>query len=274
MSIHETIQSLHHEFGLIPVMAAEIECYVMLEDSARAVDMFWEPVEKAFHHEGLPIIRIERERGLNQYEIVTNVMTPDALVETLQRVRSIVEKYAARNHVQASFSGKPFIDQPSSGMHIHVHLADHEGINSYHKTEEWTSDTLRWSLGGLLDVMAYQMPIYFPEITDYARLNDADHVPKIFGWGVNNRYCALRIPANPDPYDKRIEHRVPCASADPSLVVNAILAGVLHGLRERIEPPAQQYGKFGESTFRQVALAPAPIGERADVSAELHDIAL
>lgn len=252
-------------------MAAEIECYVMLaDDSPHSIDMFWDPVEKAFHQHGLPILRIERERGYNQYEIVTNVMTPDALVQTLQQVRAIIEKYAMRNNVQATFAGKPFIDQPSSGLHLHLHLADHEGINTYHKTEEWTSDTLRYSLGGLLDVMAYQMPLYFPNITDYARLNDADHVPKIFGWGVNNRYCALRIPANPDMYDKRIEHRVPCASADPALVIPAMLAGVLHGLRDRIEPPAQQYGKWGESTFRQLALA--PIGEGAHVDTELVDI--
>jgi glutamine synthetase len=254
-TIHEISQALYAEFGLIPVMAAEIECYVMLEPTARAVDMFWEPVEKAFHHQGLPIIRIEKERGENQYEVITNVTTPQGLVETLQRVRSIVEKYGLRFNVDVNFSGKPFADQPSSGLHIHLHLADVEGINTYHKTEEWTSDTLRYSLGGLLDVMPYQMPIFFPNAEDYARLDDADHVPKIFGWGVNNRYCALRIPANPDPYDKRIEHRVACANANPEMVITALLAGVLHGLREKIEPSAQQYGKWGEATFRQLALA-------------------
>ena len=267
------LDALLDEFGLLAVMAAEIECYVMLaDDSAERIDRFWEPVEKAFHHEGLPIIRIERERGYNQYEVVTNVMAPAMLVHTLTRVRAIIEKYAARNHVAVSFAGKPFVDQPSSGMHIHLHLSDREGINSYHKTEEWTSDTLRYSLGGLLDVMAYQMPIYFPEITDYARLNDADHVPKIFGWGVNNRYCALRIPSHPDMYDKRIEHRVPCANANPELVISAMLAGVLHGLRDKIEPPAQQYGKWGDSTFQQ--LAAAPIGERSHKDAELFQIGL
>jgi glutamine synthetase len=267
------VDALYQEFGLVPLMAAEIECYVMLADeSPYAIEMFFEPVEKAFHQHGLSILRIEQEHGHNQFEIITHVMTPAALVQTLQQVRSIIEKYAVRNNVQATFAGKPFIDQPSSGMHLHLHLADAEGINSYHKTEEWTSDTLRYSLGGLLDVMAQQMPIYFPDITDYARLNDVDHVPKIFGWGVNNRYCALRIPADPDMYNKRIEHRVPCANADPALVVEAMLAGVLHGLRERIEPPEQQYGKWGESAFHQLAFA--PVSEAAHVATELLDIGM
>ena len=271
--MRQTIHALNSEFGLVPVMAAEIEFYVMLANNAPAVlDRFWAPVEKAFHHQGLPILRIEHERGYNQFEVVTNVMTPEALVQTLQQVRAIIEKYAVRNNVQATFAGKPFVDQPSSGMHIHLHLSDHEGVNTYHKTEEWTSDTLRYSLGGLLDVMAYQMPLYFPDITDYARLNDADHVPKIFGWGVNNRYCALRIPANPDPYDKRIEHRVPCANADPAAIIPGMLAGVLHGLRNQIEPPAQQYGKSGASSVQQLALT--PIGKGAHIDTELFDIAV
>lgn len=256
-SIAGLTHQLQEEFGLTPVMAAEIECYVLLADeSPQKMEMFWSPVEKAFRHEGLPIIRIEKERGSHQYEIVTGITaTPMELAMTLSRVRAIIEKYAARFDVVCSFAAKPFSDQPSSGLHLHLHLADVQGVNSYHKTDEWTSDTLRWSLGGLLACMAGHMPIFFPNIEDYARLNDADHVPKIFGWGVNNRYCALRLPAYPDPYDKRIEHRVPCASADPALAIAAMLQGVLTGLREHIEPPAQQYGKKGESSVQQLAMA-------------------
>lgn len=251
-----TIDALTHdlrqEFGLTPVMAAEIECYVLLANESREVmESFWVQVEKAFRHGGLPPLRIEKERGLHQYEIITPVMAPTALAMTLQMIREIVDKYARRNSVVAYFDAKPFADQPSSGMHIHLHLADHEGINAYHKPEAWMSDALRFSLGGLLAALPESMPAFFPTAADYVRLNDADHVPKIFGWGVNNRYCALRIPMTPDPYDKRIEHRVPCANADPVAVVEAVLAGVLRGLREQIEPPAQEYGKVGRD-FRQM----------------------
>lgn len=218
---------------------------MLADESAAVMDTFWVPVEKAFRHEGLSILRIEKESGLHQYEIVTGVMVPEQLVLTLRRIRAIVEKYGKQLGVKVSFAGKPFADQPSSGLHIHLHLADDAGVNSYHKTEEWISDALRYSLGGLLASMPACMPVFFPDVEDYARLNDADHVPKIFGWGVNNRYCALRIPANPDPYDKRIEHRLACANAEPLLVLEALLTGVLHGLREKIEPAAQEYGKVG-----------------------------
>ncbi len=226
-------------------MAAELECYVVLEDeSSASMDAFWVPVNEAFKEASLPILRIEKERGLHQYEVVTQATTPARLLTVLQDIRRIITRQAEEMHVSALFDAKPFPEEPSSGMHLHLHLADAEGINQYHKTEEWISDALRFSLGGLLECLKADMPIFFPSEEDYVRLDDADHVPKIAGWGVNNRYCALRIPMTPDPYDKRIEHRVPCANADPEKCIEAMLTGVLKGLREQIEPPEQSHGKW------------------------------
>jgi glutamine synthetase len=234
-------------------MAAEVECYVMLEEeSSAAMDAFFVPVSQQFAQQSLPILRIEKERGLHQYEIVTQVMPPQQLADTLNAIRQTIEAEGVRQHVAVHFTAKPFLDQPSSGLHLHLHLADENGINAYHKTETWTSDLLRWSLGGLLAALPEHLPIFFPQTTDYARLNDRDHVPKIYGWGVNNRYCALRIPADPDPYHKRIEHRVACANADPDASIAAMLDAVIEGITHHIEPPAQEYGKRGARPFDTV----------------------
>lgn len=240
MQIAELTRALHSEFGLTSVMAAEIECYVPLADEAPStMEAFWQPVDAAFRRENLPILRIEKERGAHQYEVVTAITTPQRLAETLKTIRARVESH----NQEATFAAKPFADQPSSGMHLHLHLADATGVNAYHKIGEWMSDALRYSLGGLLAEMKNSIPIFFPNAEDQARLNDADHVPKIAGWGVNNRYCALRIPMDPDPYHKRIEHRAPCANADPERAIAAMLHGVLRGLREQIDPPPQEYGR-------------------------------
>ncbi|MEJ0010064.1 MAG: hypothetical protein WDN72_05850 [Alphaproteobacteria bacterium] len=239
-AITEIESRLRGQFGLVPVMAAEIECYVTLDDD---IDRFWKPVDESLKKDGVSLIRIEKERGTHQYELVTHVTTPQRLAGWLATIRRTVEAQARALEVEATFAAKPYPDEPSSGLHLHLHLGDGDGINAYHKPEEWTSDALRWSLGGLLASLPSAMPVFFPRKEDYARLGDVDHVPKLAGWGVNNRYCALRIPANEDPYDKRIEHRVPCADADPALAILAMLEGVTIGLEQRIEPPAQEYGK-------------------------------
>lgn len=252
----EITDYLAAHFDLYPVMGAEIECYVLLPDeSTEVVESFWKQVDKAFRHEGLPILRIEKERGWNQYEVITTTMPAHELVFTLNAIRDTLEKYARRNSVQVLFDAKPFSDQPSSGLHLHLHLADATGANAYHKTPEWMSESLRHSLGGLLATLHTAMPIYFPRAEDYARLEDPDHVPKLYGWGVNNRYCALRLPANADPYNKRIENRVPCANADPEQAIEAMLGGVLTGLIDKIEPPAQEHGKMGIGLLESYAAA-------------------
>jgi len=56
-------------------------------------------------------------------------------------------------------------------------------------------------------------------------------------WSINNRGSAIRVPAS-DADNLRIEHRLAGADANPYLVLAWILAGMLHGLENRLEPPA------------------------------------
>ena len=66
------------------------------------------------------------------------------------------------------------------------------------------------------------------------------YVPKAYvslaaHWGFNNRTVALRIPRG-HGNATRIEHRVAGADANPYLVVASILAGVSHGIANRLDP--------------------------------------
>jgi len=63
-------------------------------------------------------------------------------------------------------------------------------------------------------------------------------------WGFNNRSVAFRVPVSP-PQARRIEHRASGAEANPYLVVAAVLAGIHHGIREKLAPPAMATGNAG-----------------------------
>jgi glutamine synthetase len=54
-------------------------------------------------------------------------------------------------------------------------------------------------------------------------------------WGINNRNVALRIPRAAAP-GTRVEHRVSGADANPNLVLAGILAGIRHGIVNKIDP--------------------------------------
>ena len=64
------------------------------------------------------------------------------------------------------------------------------------------------------------------------------HGPLAPIWGYENRYVAMRIP-NGENAARRIEHRIAGADANPYLSLAVILAGILHGIDNRLEakPP-------------------------------------
>jgi glutamine synthetase len=65
-------------------------------------------------------------------------------------------------------------------------------------------------------------------------------------WGANNRSVAFRIPLSGGKA-RRIEHRIAGADANPHLAVAAILAGMLHGIDQKLTPPAISIGDVSQA---------------------------
>lgn len=233
-------------------MGAELECYVHLPDQRpETIEAFWQPVHAAIISAGIPLLRIEQERGPGQFELVLGVASPVATIEYISTIKAMIEYQANFDKLLFSFDSTENAEHPASGMHIHVHLANAAGDNLMHKTDDEMSQMLAFAMGGLLGTIPLAMNVWCPAPESYARFADVDHVPRTLSWGVNNRYCALRIPMdNNDPYNKRIEHRMSGADANAAQVVEAMLAGLLVGLEYRIAPPAQEFGKPAPTDVR------------------------
>jgi glutamine synthetase len=94
-------------------------------------------------------------------------------------------------------------------------------------------------------------------------------------WGENNRSVAFRLPPA-DAANRRLEHRVAGAEANPYLVLAAVLAGVHHGLVNKLDPGEKHGGNAGAETdpalpltlwqaldrLRQSSILPRYLGER------------
>jgi len=80
--------------------------------------------------------------------------------------------------------------------------------------------------------------VFAPHLNSWRRLQRGVHGPLAPTWGYENRYVAMRIP-NGENAARRIEHRIAGADANPYLSLAVILAGILHGLENRMEaePP-------------------------------------
>lgn len=267
--IDHSLQRLASEWGFVPCLAAELECYVELPSvTQETMDAFWRPVSE--WAAGLPVglLRIEKERGHHQYELVFDKTEQlPLLVESVCALRQYVEAHGVRVGVKVQFDAKPYDDAPASGLHLHLSLRDGNGDSAYVKSDDYISPALHHSLGGLCMLTPHVMPVLCPVPSGYARFNDANHMARTVSWGSNNRSCAIRIPYSPIMDDKRLEWRVPCADADPEKVLALMLWGVTAGMAERMEPPEQYYG----IASRDARLEPLPLDERT-AQAKLQDL--
>ena len=178
-----------------------------------------------------------------QYELTLhyreNIMQA---ADDLIRLKRIVRMQARAHGVTACFMAKPNEDYAGSGMHLHVSMLDKAGSNVFvEAVEGFYSDAILHALGGLRATMGESMLIFAPHANSWRRFASQSYAPVSPTWGVNNRSVALRIPAG-DIKARRIEHRPSGVDANPYLVGATVLAGIRHGMRNKIDPGPETTG--------------------------------
>jgi glutamine synthetase len=195
-------------------------------------------IEADCRAQGIKTTSALAEYGPGQFE-VNLTHRADALLacdEALRFKRAV--KGVARAHgCEATFLPKPYRDMAGSGLHVHVSLLDGSGRNVFECDEPARSPPLRHAVAGLLDSLADGMLICAPGPNSYRRFRPEAYVPMTASWSVNNRGSAVRIPVS-DAANRRIEHRLAGADANPYLVVAWMLAGMERGLERAMEPCA------------------------------------
>lgn len=253
------------EIGLRPVVALEQEFYLLDPEGAmdgnpkppilpstgrRAAGtqvlsigdlegfaLYLDQVAESCKIQNIPVGPVTSELATGQYEI--NLMHTDDPLRACDHALLLprVVKGVARAHgIDATFMAKPYPEQSGSGMHMHVSLLDEKGENVFSGGDQTGNQTLHYAVGGLLDSMAGALAFFAPNINSYRRFKPGTYVPISRSWGANNRSVAVRIPAGDDA-NRRLEHRIAGADANPYLALAAVLAGMHHGISKKISPP-------------------------------------
>jgi glutamine synthetase len=177
------------------------------------------------------------ENGPGQFEINLHHV-PDALAAADHAVllKRAIKAAAEKSGMAATFMAKPYGGASGSGMHIHFSVLDRRGRNIFSDAAK-----LKHALGGLLAAMPESMAILAPNANSYRRFAAGTHAPTKAAWGYDNRSAALRVPDS-DAADRRIEHRVAGADANPYLTLAVIFAAALEGLKKKTKAPAPVRG--------------------------------
>ena len=195
-------------------------------------------IDRVCRLQDVPTTSALAEYGPGQYE-VNLAHAPDSLkvCDQALRFKRAVKSVARAFGCEATFLPKPYRDMAGSGLHIHVSLLDENSRNVFAAANPLDSAPLRHVIAGTLTTLADGMAICAPGPNSYRRFRSEAYVPLHPTWSINNRGSAIRVPAS-DSDNLRIEHRLAGADANPYLVLAWILAGMLHGLERKLEPPA------------------------------------
>lgn len=255
----EQVVNRFHQSGIQPVVAVELEFYlidpayetkgtpeppinphtrqrdnntqVYFIDDLDAYGAFIQAVQSACRAQDIPADGAVAEYAPGQFEI--NLKHTSDLLKACDDavlLKRVVRGVARQMGYIATFMAKPFPTQAGSGTHIHVSCYNQAGENIFANDLQ----TLRYGIGGMQKSMREAMLIFAPHANSYRRFQRDLFVPLNSSWGYNNRTVALRIPSGP-PEHTRIEHRIAGADANPYLVTAAVLAGLHHGLSQKLD---------------------------------------
>ena len=211
-------------------------------------------IESACAKQNIPTTSMISEYGAGQFEV--NLQHQDDPLKAADHavlLRRTIQGVCRSLGYDATFMSKPFADQSGNGMHIHLSLFDDDGNNIFDSSTTGGEKYLEQAVAGLQASMAESMAFFAPNINVYRRFKPDEFVPVTKDWGENNRSVAFRIPPS-DAKNRRIEHRVSGAEANPYLVIAAILAGVHHGMSNQLDPGEKHRGNAGSEVDDQLPM--------------------
>lgn len=204
-------------------------------DDLEAYGLFFEQLEHIATEWKLPLSARSTEFAPGQFEVNLK-HGPDPLLAADHAclLRQAVVQAARQCDLKATFLSKPFANQTGNGMHVHLSLLDGNGMNIFESEDPIGTPALRQVICGMQKMMIESMAIFAPHINAYRRFTQGGFAPFAPDWSGNNRSTALRIPVS-SAENRRIEHRVAGADANPYLVLAVVLAATLDGLRDGVE---------------------------------------
>jgi glutamine synthetase len=250
------------ERGFLPMMATELEFYVLKESYetahakgfANLTPFGWynedyqllqatkaEPLYRKYRNlmtaAGVPIEFSKGEAAPGQHEVNINYSGALEAADRAALFKHGAKEIAYQDGLAVTFMAKPDHTWTGSSGHIHVSLWDRDGAGSLFPASAGSaemSDTMRWFLGGLL-AGARELSLFVASnINSHKRYATASWAPVNIVWARDNRTCGFRVVGAGNGL--RIENRFPGGDSNPYLAFAAVLAAGLYGIDNRIEP--------------------------------------
>jgi glutamine synthetase len=289
-SVLRNVIEQYAALGLTPIVGPELEFYIadVTEDGwkrsiSRTGRVYttgsWVDPDGTFLHllrmldqMDIGVFAGNHEFSPSQYEI--NLWHSDALkaADRTFLFKTAVKDIVAREGKLATFLGKPWSDEGGSGFHLHFSVVDAAGANLMEDGNGELSTTANQMIAGILHNAAALAAFTNPTVNAYKRLGPDTLAPYRANWGHDNRSAMLRVPPERGA-GTRLEIRLGDGAANPYLLIAAILAAGLDGIRnERVVPTAAEGWAYEDEASPILPMTLTEALDALDASTAMRDI--
>ncbi|MDT0270402.1 glutamine synthetase family protein [Streptomyces sp. DSM 44915] len=199
----------------------------------------------ALDAQGMAPLQLHPEYAVGQFEVSVAPASPVAAADQAVLVRETIRAVSARHRLPVSFAPVPHLGGLGNGRHLHLSLW-RDGKNLCRGGDGpfgMTADCEAF-LAGVHRELPALLALGAPSPASYLRLRPSQWAGAYHCWGLENREAALRfVTGSPDDLGGA-NAEVKCfdGAANPYLVVGAVLAAGLAGLREGLTLPVPVTG--------------------------------
>lgn len=263
--------------------AAELEFYIFKQYDASGFEPTWTGlqcysevkqggVDSLLYEiiEGLKSVDIHveaanTEYGPGQFEVSMNPAWGIRQADNAFTFKATIKELMANRGLLATFMTKPLSELSGSGSHFHHSLYYRDtGTNAFndHKNPDGLSDIALQFIAGQLHHANAISALANPTVNSYRRLRPYTFAPVNATWGLENRMCMIRVP-EARGQGTHIENRLPGADMNPYLMMSAMYAAGLDGIRRQLPCPKPVRGQDAY-TLNDVPQLPHSLPEALD----------
>ncbi|KAF9004595.1 hypothetical protein BDQ17DRAFT_1390127 [Cyathus striatus] len=216
-----------------------------------------EEIADALHLSGIELQMYHAEAAPGQYEIVPAPLPPLEAADALVHTRETIANIAAKHGLKATFAPRVYMNSAGSSAHAHISIhsprspKSHEGLSSYESS----------FLAGVLEHLPALVGITLPIPASYKRMMDGVWSGGTYVcWGTENRECPIRYTSVGSLTARRYELRFIDGTANPYLVLAAILGCGHLGIRSKMQlniqdcPGPQSAADMGEEARKALGI--------------------
>jgi glutamine synthetase len=197
----------------------------------------------ALEDEGVIVDQFHPEYAMGQLEISVAPVDPVGAADTTVLVRQTIRALAATHGMRASFSPVVIAGHVGNGGHVHFSLW-RDGVNLFAGGEgpHGMTEVGEAFVAGVLAELPALVAIGSPSVPSYLRLIPSRWAGVFACWGRENREAAIRfVTGMVGARATAANTEVKCfdQSANPYLVVGAVIAAGLAGVERNLKLPAE-----------------------------------